>query len=77
MIKQNGGSMDNVEGIDQEVDVEMKELIQRVYGSSSNDVSSVTRQTFLDVVKSFCYVAHCSPETIDGHISKVLFEDVN
>nr|BAD42452.1 ent-CDP synthase [Oryza sativa Japonica Group] len=77
ILAQNGGSMDNVEGIDQEVDVEMKELIQRVYGSSSNDVSSVTRQTFLDVVKSFCYVAHCSPETIDGHISKVLFEDVN
>uniref|UniRef100_A0A0E0CM94 Ent-kaurene synthase A n=1 Tax=Oryza meridionalis TaxID=40149 RepID=A0A0E0CM94_9ORYZ len=77
ILAQNGGSMDNVEGIDQEVDVEMKELIQRVYGSSSNDVSSVTRQTFLDVVKSFCYVAHCSPEIIDGHISKVLFEDVN
>ncbi|KAF0906466.1 hypothetical protein E2562_011459 [Oryza meyeriana var. granulata] len=76
ILAQNGGSMDNIEGIDQEVDLEMKELIQRVY-EGSNDVNKVTRQTFLDVVKSFCYVAHCSPETIDGHISKVLFENVN
>uniref|UniRef100_A0A0D9VHD3 ent-copalyl diphosphate synthase n=1 Tax=Leersia perrieri TaxID=77586 RepID=A0A0D9VHD3_9ORYZ len=76
ILAQNGGSMDDVEGIDQEVDLEMKELIQRVYGSRNN-VNKVTRQTFLDVVKSFCYVAHCSPEIVNAHISKVLFENVN
>ncbi|KAL5212517.1 hypothetical protein ABZP36_023364 [Zizania latifolia] len=75
-LAQNGGSTDNIEALDQEVDLEMKELTHRVYGMNSNEVNKATRQTFFDVVKSFCYVAHCSPETIDGHVSKVLFENV-
>uniref|UniRef100_A0A0E0M6Y2 Terpene synthase N-terminal domain-containing protein n=1 Tax=Oryza punctata TaxID=4537 RepID=A0A0E0M6Y2_ORYPU len=72
----NVEEMENTAILDRQVDLEMQELTQRVLESSSNGVDSLTRQTFLHVVRSFYYVTHCSPDTIDGHISKVIFEDV-
>jgi len=53
----------------------MEELAQRVLQGSSA-LNKETRETFLHVVKSFCYVAHCPPEKIDNHIDKVIFQDV-
>jgi len=53
----------------------MQELAQCVY-QTCDAISKVTKQTFLHVTKSYCYVAHASSETIDSHISKVIFEDV-
>ncbi|RCV06933.1 hypothetical protein SETIT_1G203600v2 [Setaria italica] len=65
----------NVENLDGQVDEEMQELAQSV-SQISDPMNRVTKQTFLHVARSYCYVAHCSPETIDSHISKVLFEEV-
>lgn len=60
----------------EEVELEMQELAQCVLESCSS-ISWMTRQTFLHVAKSYYYVAHCSPETVDNHISKVIiFGDV-
>ena len=64
-----------VEEIDQQLDLEMQELTRRVLQGCSA-INRLTRETFLHVVKSFCYVAYCSPETIDNHIDKVIFQDV-
>ncbi|GJN32554.1 hypothetical protein PR202_gb21068 [Eleusine coracana subsp. coracana] len=58
-----------------EVDLEMQELTQCVL-HGCNSINKVTRLSFIHVVKSFYYVAHSSPETINSHISKVIFEDV-
>uniref|UniRef100_A0ACD5Y4R1 Uncharacterized protein n=1 Tax=Avena sativa TaxID=4498 RepID=A0ACD5Y4R1_AVESA len=74
-LVQDGQSVENTEDSNHRVDLEMKELTRRVL-QGGGGISEVTRQTFLHVVKSFYYVAHCSPETVDSHISKVIFEDV-
>ena len=75
---QNGENMESVgKNIDvEEVELEIQELAQYVLRTCSS-ISWDTRQTFLHVAKSYYYVAHCSPETVDTHISKVIFEDVN
>nr|CAD1829160.1 unnamed protein product [Ananas comosus var. bracteatus] len=64
-----------VNKIDEEVDSEMQELVQCVLQSSSN-LNNTTEQTFLSVVKSFYYLAHCPYATLDTHISKVIFHRV-
>jgi ent-copalyl diphosphate synthase len=74
-VNQNGTTMENTENLEQQVDQEMQELAQCVF-KSRDAISRVTKQTFLHVTRSYCYVAHSSPETIDSHISKVIFEDV-
>ncbi|KAI3847708.1 hypothetical protein MKW92_037601 [Papaver armeniacum] len=53
----------------------MQELVKSVYQKSDGILPDI-KQVFLMVVKSYYYVAHCSPETIDHHIAKVLFERV-
>ncbi|KAL6634599.1 hypothetical protein ACP70R_027270 [Stipagrostis hirtigluma subsp. patula] len=75
VLAQNGGSTENTENLDRQVDLEMQELAQCVL-QNCNSTNKVARQTFLHVTKSYYYVSHCSPETIDSHISKVIFEDV-
>ncbi|OAY71424.1 Ent-copalyl diphosphate synthase 1, chloroplastic [Ananas comosus] len=65
-----------VNKIDEEVDSEMQELVQCVLQSSSN-LNNTTEQTFLSVVKSFYYLAHCPYATLDTHISKVIFHRVS
>ncbi|RLN06999.1 syn-copalyl diphosphate synthase-like [Panicum miliaceum] len=72
---QNGETRQHTEDLERQVDQEMQELAQCVL-QSSNSINRMTRQTFLDVAKSYCYMAHCSPEIIENHISKVIFEDV-
>jgi hypothetical protein len=54
----------------------MQELAQCVL-QSCDSMDRVTRQTFLHVAKSYYYSSYCSTETIDSHISKVIFEDVS
>ncbi|XP_037482853.1 syn-copalyl diphosphate synthase-like [Triticum dicoccoides] len=74
-LAQNGASMENTEGLHRQVDLEMQELSWRVH-QGCHGINRETRQTFLNVVKSFYYSAHCSPETVDSHIAKVIFQDV-
>jgi len=64
-----------VEDLGGQIDLEMQELSQLVF-QNGGGISRVTKQTFFHVVKSFYYAAHCLPETMDTHISKVLFEHV-
>ncbi|KAM3373211.1 hypothetical protein ACQJBY_019919 [Aegilops geniculata] len=74
-LAQNGASMQNTEDLHRQVDLEMQELSWRVH-QGCHGINRETRQTFLNVVKSFYYSAHCSPETVDSHIAKVIFQDV-
>jgi ent-copalyl diphosphate synthase len=75
MLNQNGENMDRIGELDKMVGFEMQELAQCVFQSGIS-VDRETRQTYLHVTKSYYYVALCSPETIEHHISKVIFEDV-
>ncbi|KAK1283433.1 Ent-copalyl diphosphate synthase 2 [Acorus calamus] len=52
------------------------ELVQRVL-DHSDDLNQDTKKTFLTIVKSFYYKAHCPSATRDVHLSKVLFERVD
>ncbi|KAI3682551.1 hypothetical protein L1987_82607 [Smallanthus sonchifolius] len=54
----------------------MQELVQLVLCDSPNDLDTNSKQTFLTVAKTFYYRALFDPETINQHISKVLFENV-
>ncbi|KAL2516731.1 Ent-copalyl diphosphate synthase [Abeliophyllum distichum] len=54
-----------------EIERDMQALVELVFCESN-----VVNQTFLMVAKTYYYGAYCSPETIDFHISKVLFERV-
>ncbi|XP_071714189.1 ent-copalyl diphosphate synthase 1-like [Rutidosis leptorrhynchoides] len=59
-----------------EIESKMQELVQLVFCHSSCDLDPDLKQTFLSVAKTFYYWAFFDPETIDGHIDKVLFENV-
>ncbi|CAD6253185.1 unnamed protein product [Miscanthus lutarioriparius] len=65
----NGENMDKIDDLDRMVGFEMQELAQCVFQSCSS-INRETRQTFLHVTKSYYYVALCSHETIEHHISK-------
>lgn len=55
----------------------MQELVQLVLSNSpDDDLDHDLKQTFLSVVKTFYYKTYFDPETINVHISKVLFENV-
>ncbi|KXG28747.1 hypothetical protein SORBI_3005G161200 [Sorghum bicolor] len=79
VLAQNGED-NNKEAADssldqQAVELEMQELARCVL-QSCKSIDRAARQAFLHVAKTYYYVAHCSNETIDTHISKVIFEDV-
>ncbi|CAL4968683.1 unnamed protein product [Urochloa decumbens] len=74
-VNRNGSTTENAENLEQQVDWEMQDLAQRVF-QSCNATSRVTKQTFVHVARSYCYVAYSSPETINSHIYKVIFQDV-
>jgi hypothetical protein len=56
-----------------EVEREIQELVQLLL-ESPNFHECNTKKTVLSVVKSFYYLAHCSPDIVDKHISMVLFD---
>ncbi|KAG2651500.1 syn-copalyl diphosphate synthase, chloroplastic-like [Panicum virgatum] len=74
-VNRNGTTTENTENLEQQVDQEMQELAQCVF-QTCDAISRVTKETFLHVTRTYYYVAHSSSETIDSHISKVIFEDV-
>ncbi|KAJ4967918.1 hypothetical protein NE237_014619 [Protea cynaroides] len=53
----------------------MQELVQLVLGNSDG-IDPDIKRPFLTVAKSFYYAAHCTPDIINHHITKVLFENV-
>ncbi|KAK1270607.1 hypothetical protein QJS04_geneDACA005844 [Acorus gramineus] len=57
-------------------ELQMQELVQRVL-DNSDDLNQDTKKTFLTIVKSFYYKAHCPSSTMNVHLSKVLFERVD
>lgn len=54
-----------------DIEFHMQALVKLVF---SNTSSNNINQTFFAVVKTFYYTAHVSEETINHHISKVLFQ---
>ncbi|KVH94375.1 Terpene synthase, metal-binding domain-containing protein [Cynara cardunculus var. scolymus] len=54
----------------------MQELVQLVLSNSPDDLDQDLKQTFLSVAKTFYYKTYFDQETINVHISKVLFENV-
>ncbi|GJX82891.1 Ent-copalyl diphosphate synthase, chloroplastic-like protein [Tanacetum coccineum] len=59
-----------------EIDSRMQELVQLVLCDSPDDLDPDLKHLFLTVAKTFYYKAYCDPETMNAHISKVLFEVV-
>ncbi|KAD6120133.1 hypothetical protein E3N88_11404 [Mikania micrantha] len=59
------------------VDSKMQELVRLVFSDDTpNGLDQDLKQTFLTVTKTFYYKACCDPNTINDHISKVLFDIV-
>ncbi|MCD9559421.1 Copal-8-ol diphosphate hydratase, chloroplastic [Datura stramonium] len=56
-----------------DIEFHMQALVKLVF---SNNINQDIKQTFFAVVKTFYYTAHVSEETINHHISKVLFQQV-
>ncbi|KAJ1279657.1 hypothetical protein BS78_04G170900 [Paspalum vaginatum] len=75
VVVQNGENIEGDGSLHQQVELEMQRLTECVL-QSCNSINRMTRQTFLHVAKSYYYVAHCSPETINSHISMVIYKDV-
>ncbi|PKA53594.1 Ent-copalyl diphosphate synthase 2 [Apostasia shenzhenica] len=63
--------------IEKMIELEMQELVKCVLESSSKGLNRETKQTFLAIAKSYYYTAYCPIETLNNHISKVLFEPVD
>nr|XP_033515279.1 copal-8-ol diphosphate hydratase, chloroplastic-like [Nicotiana tomentosiformis] len=58
------------------IEAEMQDLVELVFGSSSNKIDSSMKQTFFAVARTFYYTAYISEETLNFHIFKVLFQKV-
>ncbi|KAJ3672979.1 hypothetical protein LUZ60_006353 [Juncus effusus] len=67
------GEGEELTKIERELQKEMEEITQFVL-QNPNFHKFSTKQTILCVVKSFYYLAHCPSETIDEHISMVIFD---
>uniref|UniRef100_A0A0E0QPM9 Uncharacterized protein n=1 Tax=Oryza rufipogon TaxID=4529 RepID=A0A0E0QPM9_ORYRU len=72
---EEGPDLQKAEELDRQVDMEMQKLALLVL-QNYNAADRLSNRTFLDVVKSFCYIAHCSPETVDRHIFMVMFDNL-
>uniref|UniRef100_A0A0E0FIG0 Uncharacterized protein n=1 Tax=Oryza nivara TaxID=4536 RepID=A0A0E0FIG0_ORYNI len=75
IIRTEGPDLQKAEELDRQVDMEMQKLALLVL-QNYNAADRLSNRTFLDVVKSFCYIAHCSPETVDRHIFMVMFDNL-
>ncbi|KAJ4755597.1 Copalyl diphosphate synthase [Rhynchospora pubera] len=59
--------------VDKEAERDMEKLTQMLVESPNFHKCNI-KETILSVVKSFYYIAHCPPATVDKHISMVLFD---
>ncbi|KAG8375379.1 hypothetical protein BUALT_Bualt10G0093900 [Buddleja alternifolia] len=59
-----------------EIEEDMQRLMELVLKETNSGINSDIKQTFLLVAKAFYYTAYFSAETIELHITKVLFEPV-
>ncbi|CAN6453670.1 unnamed protein product [Victoria cruziana] len=66
---------ENQQLINTQIESEMMELVESVL-KNSRGLDKDASQTFLDVSKTFYYIAFCPPETMKHHMVKVLFERV-
>nr|UNZ93479.1 isokolavenyl diphosphate synthase [Scutellaria baicalensis] len=71
-----GCSTDIVTGTTFQIEANMQELVKLVFGKTSEDLDSVTKQSFFSIARSYYYMAYCDPEVIESHIHKVIFEKV-
>ncbi|KAF9601572.1 hypothetical protein IFM89_020428 [Coptis chinensis] len=72
-VETSGASTDGTATLTIESD--MQELVQTVV-RNSDGINSEIKQIFLTVAKSFFYIVYCPLETMDHHISEVLFKRV-
>uniref|UniRef100_J3LBR2 ent-copalyl diphosphate synthase n=2 Tax=Oryza brachyantha TaxID=4533 RepID=J3LBR2_ORYBR len=63
--------------IDKEIELGLQELAQYLLPRADDRrTNNKTKQTFLDIVKSCYYAAHCSSDILDRHMSEVIFQHV-
>ncbi|KAH6799652.1 hypothetical protein C2S51_036136 [Perilla frutescens var. frutescens] len=59
-----------------QIEASMQELVKLVFTKSSEDLDSLTKQTFFAVARSFYYTAYCDAGAINSHIKKVFSPDL-
>nr|APJ36374.1 copalyl diphosphate synthase 4 [Isodon rubescens] len=60
-----------------QIEAGMQELVKLVFTKSSEDLDSLTKQSFFSIARSFYYTAYCDEGAINSHIDKVLFEKID
>lgn len=74
----NGNINEQSDRESKKIDEEMQELVKLVLSNNTlKDTDPILKQTCLEVTKAFYYAAHCSPQQIDHHITKVLFQKID
>ncbi|KAH6799651.1 hypothetical protein C2S51_036135 [Perilla frutescens var. frutescens] len=68
---------DLVIGTTFQIEAGMQEIVKLVFTKSSDDLDSLTKQSFFTIARSFYYTAYCDAGAINSHIHKVLFEKID